>query len=534
MAEGDFSTEGEESFLLAYLSLFGGIVYFLWLRRDKTNYDGIPSVGFSGPVLSFVTALRWMRDQNGVVEEGYAKFPNRIFRYPTLTRWIVVVAGSKYVEELRKAPEDEISASDAMKETLGVPSTISSKLLTDPELKALLGSQLTRKLQDFLPDIQSVASELMKTLIPSEEDDWKYIDEHSTMMCICIQAVNRALLGANLSRDPQFIEQISTFLQSTDRYTSKSRRLPKILQPLYIIMFTSVPQVKRRLRAMLADTPADTHRIDIGEDFPPDDMITWFNGREIESEMPLDELVDHVLLVNYLAVYPMIQVMSQVLRKLATLPDSRRSLRKEAEEATKHGVWTKASVDRMHKIDSFLKETMRLDTNALSPFFPTLTMSRKCRRPITFSDGTTVPHGALLFVGSQLLHTDSRYYRNPKVFEPLRFIPPQRTSSSPLISPASSSESQSSLSSWASSSSATLLPVSLTLPATSSKFLAWGHGKHACPGRFFAASVMKVMLAQFILEFDIRPPPVHDISSTSNSSESAKMLPWIEIRRYQH
>lgn len=39
-----------------------------------------------------------------------------IFRYPTLSRWIVVVAKSKYIEELRKAPEDELSASEAMSE----------------------------------------------------------------------------------------------------------------------------------------------------------------------------------------------------------------------------------------------------------------------------------------------------------------------------------------------------------------------------------------------------------------------------------
>ena len=31
-------------------------------------------------------------------------------------RWMVVVTQSKYVEELRKAPEDEVSASEAMKE----------------------------------------------------------------------------------------------------------------------------------------------------------------------------------------------------------------------------------------------------------------------------------------------------------------------------------------------------------------------------------------------------------------------------------
>lgn len=105
-----------------------------WTARTCVSllqYKDIPAVGFSGTVTSFISASRWLYDQAGVVRKGDSRvsvsyfttymscqsyqFPNGIFRYPTLTRWIVVVTKSKYVEELRKAPEDELSASEAMK-----------------------------------------------------------------------------------------------------------------------------------------------------------------------------------------------------------------------------------------------------------------------------------------------------------------------------------------------------------------------------------------------------------------------------------
>jgi len=106
-----------------------------WTTRTFVSwlqYKDIPAVGFSGTITSFISASRWLYGQAGVVRKGNSRvsasypivlmsywsyqFPNGIFRYPTLTRWIVVVTKSKYVEELRKAPEDEVSASEAMKE----------------------------------------------------------------------------------------------------------------------------------------------------------------------------------------------------------------------------------------------------------------------------------------------------------------------------------------------------------------------------------------------------------------------------------
>lgn len=48
---------------------------------------------------------------------------------------------------------------------------------------------------------------------------------------------------------------------------------------------------------------------------------------------------------------------------------------------------------------------------------------------------------------------------------------------------------------------------------TSSDFLGFGHGRGACPGRFFAAAELKLMLAYIILHYDFemletRPPNV--------------------------
>ena len=45
---------------------------------------------------------------------------------------------------------------------------------------------------------------------------------------------------------------------------------------------------------------------------------------------------------------------------LASLPEYVQPLREEVEEVVKSEGWTKAGLDQMHKLDSFIKESQRL------------------------------------------------------------------------------------------------------------------------------------------------------------------------------
>lgn len=53
------------------------------------------------------------------------------------------------------------------------------------------------------------------------------------------------------------------------------------------------------------------------------------------------------------------------------------------------------------------------------------------------------------------------------------------------------------------------------LVSTSTDHLGFGHGLHACPGRFFAANEIKILLCHLILKYewklskDIKPRPTH-------------------------
>ena len=56
------------------------------------------------------------------------------------------------------------------------------------------------------------------------------------------------------------------------------------------------------------------------------------------------------------------------------------------------------------------------------------------------------------------------------------------------------------------------------MTATSIDYLTFGYGRHACPGRFFAAAELKLMLALIVMNYDVKlegphPEPVWFMTS---------------------
>ena len=61
------------------------------------------------------------------------------------------------------------------------------------------------------------------------------------------------------------------------------------------------------------------------------------------------------------------QTFTQVLYRLLDNPEYIEPLRQEVEAVVAEDGWTKAGLDKMHNIDSFIRESQRLDVLAISP-----------------------------------------------------------------------------------------------------------------------------------------------------------------------
>ena len=129
--------------------------------------------------------------------------------------------------------------------------------------------------------------------------------------------------------------------------------------------------------------------------------------------------------------------MSHVLYDLAAFPEYIEPLREEVETITAVDGWTKAAMGKMRKLDSFLKESQRLNGIGLSAspfpllcpplsFTPTTyrnlaSVGRKALKDVTLSDGTVLPAGTLVVANSYPMHHDDAHYPGAAAFDPFRF-----------------------------------------------------------------------------------------------------------------
>lgn len=111
-------------------------------------------------------------------------------------------------------------------------------------------------------------------------------------------------------------------------------------------------------------------------------------------------------------------------------------MREEVDQIVAEDGWTKSAMQRMRKVDSFLKECQRMfglgpggSITLVAPWCTCLTptslypvsMSRLALQDYTFSDGTFVPKGGMVSVAARAIHTDNEYYENGEIFDPWRF-----------------------------------------------------------------------------------------------------------------
>jgi len=88
-------------------------------------------------------------------------------------------------------------------------------------------------------------------------------------------------------------------------------------------------------------------------------------------------------------------------------------------------------MDKLHRLDSFVRETQRIDI--ISPslsasIHATLSLTllqvgvtRIAIRPFTFSNGVTIPAGTMVAAPSSAIHVDEEIYPNPDKFDGFRF-----------------------------------------------------------------------------------------------------------------
>lgn len=205
---------------------------------------------------------------------------------------------------------------------------------------------------------------------------------------------------------------------------------------------------------------------------------------------------------------------------LVALPEFAHELREEAQQALDDngGIFTSNALQSMKKMDSFLKETLRLYPATMGRFSVTRTLGkanldiasfqRKVLKPFALPNGQLIPQGVTIEVPAVGVNADSEVFERAEDFDPLRFYN-LREQAKQRGSVEGAAQNQ--------------------FVSVSQNSLTFGYGRHACPGRFFAANEIKMILANAIMGWEFKM--VEGISERYPNVEFAHMVCYHPVQR---
>ena len=373
------------------------------------------------------------------------------------------------------------------------------------EFDAAMRYDLTRNTPTVLASFNAEVSHAIEENIGPCRT-WTALKPRAAMCRVASLMSGRAFVGVPLSHDEEWVEATVNYTGNVTQAWLVLRTLNRFIRPL---VAPFLPQVKAlmRMREMTSAKMAPLlEKMARGEDkgnsgeSPGGDMIRWFQGRYDTDASPR-ELARDQLLATFASIYNLSNALTYLMFDLASYPEFIEPLRQELDEVLgDQEIIDKDRLQRLKKLDSFVRESQRhsppslgisistsysFPCNHLSISYILTRETANMPRIVTHPDGIRLPtnhhlpQGTRIMVRAHTLNMDPELYPDPTRFDAFRF-------SRLREAPGSEFKHQH--------------------VTTGTDNINFGHGVWACPGRFFASSQMKVMLAYILRHYDIKLP----------------------------
>ncbi|KAF8887264.1 cytochrome P450 [Gymnopilus junonius] len=458
---------------IMYIFLVGVVCVVCYKLLWNSKLDHIPTVGYSSPLLLYISAWRFLGHAREIFLEGYRKYPNQVWKVPTFEGWIVIANGSSRVEDVSKASEEQLNTSDHFAEFLQLDYTLGPEVTWNPYHVNVVRTTLTRNILAQFDEMYHELVNAFDDALPRElSSDWASVPILDATVELESRVSARLAVGAPLCYDKEY----RAICSRSGVSLMKGRMLrffPKFLKPLASKLFVNVHDDIKTMSKLLR--PLIDHRLEEesiqGTQWPgkPNDLLMWMldeAGRLGVERTPLD-IATRMYFIAFASLdISMIFVLA--LQEIAKKPEKYlQPLRDEVEVVVGEEGWSKAAVSKMYKMDSFFRELQRCYDVVL------LHLRRKVQNDFVFSDGTFVPAGVTICVNSYGSHHDETLFPLPETFNGFRFVKDDSQEQTLMTKP--------------------------TL-----EYNVFGYGKRACPGRFSAAYRLKTMLAHVIMTYDFK------------------------------
>ncbi|KAK8034584.1 cytochrome P450 [Apiospora rasikravindrae] len=480
------------------LGLF--VAYAVWSYNSnaRRRIPGVHGMGYGhAPFFaSWRGAIKFMLRPRYYLLKGYQKYKSGYFKIATLRSEYILVSDKAKISEvsnikqfarppffsraheltlaskLLAAPADVLSFLDIRADEIQSKWTLGN---SSPWHLGLISGKLTQNIGTLTPGLVKEINVALDKYIGSPQD-FAPIALHNVIQKVVAQAVSYAFVGHPLCRDEVYLGNIRAFTRAVNISAELIRPFPDSLKP-YLIRLT--PAWRRRkfaeevMHSAVLERLRKTYK---AKEAKPVDLLQWLAETAPSRERNVIITVERIMGMNLAAIYDTSSILTGAVIQAALSPDLYTPvLRQEVLAHCENGIVTHKTMLNAPKLDSFVRETGRMNPISM------IGLLRVARKELRFRDGTTIPKGTRIGVPTVAIHHDATLYPKPDLFDGFRFSRLREEQ------PATTFE--------------------YGAASTGLDYLTFSHGKHVCPGRFFATELLKLVLAALIMRYDIKLPP---------------------------
>ncbi|KAH8660624.1 cytochrome P450 [Xylariales sp. PMI_506] len=461
------------------------VVLAAWLiiRYSTTLSKGpkldMPYVDFDNGKSSI---QQYTHDTGVLLKQGYQMYlkkglPFSMYNFMEASRPMVMLP-VEYLGEVRNASASQLSFLSFMNKST-YAEDIGGPLLTDRVIR-VARQDLNKSLNEMIEPIQQACNKTLSMLLP-RNPEWTPHNGQSLIWPLIAAILARVFVGPDLCDRQEWHWVVLTYFQSglaasqrvRDEYRPWLRWSAKYFDK-DVAAVRAARQKGEQLLQPLIDARV-THNLERGNSRSPafDDAVQWLVDAYMAEGKPVKaaEIMQDVAFLLAASLHGTNFTALSVLFDLIDRPESLAEIRAEiAKVYDGHGRWTRQSLGALRTLDSFMKESQRVNN------FQYNTMQRRALVDYTFKDGLRIPVGTSIFMPSRLLGRDPDVHHDATSFDATRWKRMREQGDASKFHFASLQDD--------------MLP--------------WGSGPHACPGRFLVQEVLKVIFIQLLTKYDIK------------------------------
>lgn len=455
------------------LVLSASIILLRFGLHRFTSADSLPIVNrtFAWEPRVFAR-FRWALRSEQILDAAYKEFPDQIYRLDRGDTDVIVLPSS-FIQELNKSPLGTLNS--RMSHAFSLTGNLNGMNVVIPSnhhVKMLL-NRVTPALPEFLKTASVQVEETLGNLLPQDKNSWTTICPLNPIVFCVARTIALVTFGHPICDDPDLVRLCCDHTRNIFAIMFVMRFVPAFLQPLLVWLtpdkwrlirsskkFESfvVPEIKRRMSGKNQEVSQD--------------LISWMI-REPKDEQSVDisQLTALVATVVAGGTYSTAAFIVGLIVDLTSHPQFLEEIREEIRTTNEKigGKWDMAAFNSLDKLDSAMKETLRMAPGSL------LAYSRVLQKEYTISTGLTFKKGEKITVAGHPQAMDPRFYSNPFEYNALRSY--NENLRDHRDKPFRSIEGED---------------------------LRWGAGRWACPGRYTASIMSKAILVKLLDEYEFR------------------------------